>query len=86
MPNKIQSAIRYWLSGDAANYEAQLEERYEYLKANKGLDVVVKPIENLPFTIFIAEITPDSLIDRNLVVKEYFKLKSIRTDSSLIEQ
>ena len=86
MPNKIQSAIRDWLSGDAANYEAQLEERYEYLNANKGLDVVVKPIENLPFTIFIAEITPDSLTDRNLMVKEYFKLKSLRTDSSLIEQ
>ena len=83
LPNKIQSAIRDYTSGNASNYKAIMERRYELFEKSKGEKLVVEPIENLPYTIFIADITDNPDEDRNKLVSLYFKLQSIKTDSTL---
>ena len=82
LPNKIQSATFDFVSGNAKQYKLQMENRFELFGRSKGKDVLVKPIENIPYTIFIAELTTDSSNSINRVSEIYFKLNSVRIDSS----
>lgn len=84
LPNKIQSAIRDYTSGNASNYKAIMERRYTLFESSKGEDVVVEPLENIPFTIFIADVTDNPAEDRNKLVSMYFNLKSVKSDSTLL--
>lgn len=86
LPNKIQSATFDFVSGNAKQYKQQMENRFELFERSKGKDVLVKPIENIPYTIFIAELTTDSSNSINRVSEIYFKLNSVRIDSSSYQE
>jgi hypothetical protein len=82
MPNKIQSAITDWRTGKASNYKTQLYKRHKQMSKMKGMDVLVAPVENIPYTIFIADLTADSLNERNRLFSSFYDLKSVKVDSS----
>lgn len=84
MPNKIQSAITDWKTGKAFNYKTQLNKRHKQLSKMKGKDALVSPIEKIPYTIFIADLTTDSLNERNILVSSFYELKSVKVDSSML--
>ena len=50
----------------------------------KGKDALVSPIEKIPYTIFIADLTTDSLNERNILVSSFYELKSVKVDSSML--
>lgn len=84
LPNKIQSAIRDYTSGSASNYKSVMNRRYALFEKSKGEDVVVEPLKNIPYTIFIADVTDNPDEDRNKLVSMYFSLESIKSDSTLL--
>lgn len=84
LPNKIQSATRDLFSGNARNYAQKMQARFDLLEKSEGKHVAVESIENIPNTIFIADITADSNAVRNKQVSLYFNLASVKMDSTLV--
>ena len=82
LPNKIQSATFDFVSGNAKHYKQQMQNRFELYSRSRGKDVVVNPLENIPYTIFIADLTSDTSNSINKVSQIYFNLNSVRIDSS----
>jgi hypothetical protein len=83
MPNKIQNAWRDLLSGDAQKYSQQVKERIKNIENSKGKNLLVAPLDKMPYSICVGDIEPDSIHWTNQAVAGYFNLASIKIDSSL---
>jgi hypothetical protein len=83
MPNKIQSATRDLFSGNARNYSQKMQARFNLLEKNQGKNMVVESIEDVPWSIYLADINSDTASIRNKQVSLYFNLASIKMDSTL---
>lgn len=64
-------------SGEAAQYSAQAQERYERLRTAQGEDVVLEPFGVKPYLLYFDDITPDADDWKNRDLAEYFGLRSV---------
>ena len=64
-------------SGEAAQYSAQAQERYERLRTAQGEDVVLEPFGVKPYLLYFDDITADADDWKNHDLAEYFGLKSV---------
>jgi alanine-alpha-ketoisovalerate/valine-pyruvate aminotransferase len=71
------------LSGDAQKYSQQVKERIKNIENSKGKNLLVAPLDKMPYSICVGDIEPDSIHWTNQAVAGYFNLASIKIDSSL---
>lgn len=64
-------------SGEAQQYSAEADERYQALMSGRGEDVVIKPFSVHPYLLFFDDITQDSADWKNAYMAEYFELNSV---------
>jgi Family of unknown function (DUF6056) len=76
--NNLRTATMDIVSGRAATYDREMEERYVQLMNNKGEAVTCKPISVIPKSIFFIDIEPEHPEDwKNRFTAAYFGLKSL---------
>lgn len=65
-------------SGEAAQYSAEAQIRYETMRSAKGKAVVLEPFQVKPYLLYFEDITEDETDWRNQDMAEYFELESVR--------
>lgn len=71
------SATHSLISGEAAVYKAEQEDRLTILKDNSIKDAVLKPLSCKPAVLFFDDITTDSSNWRNKDIAAYYKKDSV---------
>lgn len=71
--NNIRTAYTDLVSKDGYNYDLALKKRYQFIENSKSRIVEVEEIKFKPKTLFIGDITKDSLDWRNDCYSSYFR-------------
>ncbi|MEO8446949.1 MAG: hypothetical protein ABI528_05605, partial [bacterium] len=75
--NNVKTAYADLMSGTAAKYDTELNERYGYINNNTSDTIVVEPLMNNPTTIRSFELTPEADNIFNQWYSAHFKKKAI---------
>lgn len=80
--NNVRRAYADLLRGGAVRYDAELNERYDFIYKSLSDSVMVSPLNNTPRTIFLADISadPGAVLNRNYAL--YFNKRSIALSKS----
>ncbi len=74
--NNVYDVFSDEFTGRAKLYDIKMKERYDILKKNKGKDVVIKMIEDHPYTLAHEYIDADPRKDTNENIATFFEVKS----------
>lgn len=82
---------RVWIelrSGEARAYYFELNKNFEFCRSNPNQKIVLSPMSNRPYTIFMDDLRPDSTNRANLAFSKFHGIASVRaieTNAAFVE-
>jgi hypothetical protein len=73
----IRTVYTDLFTGKASGFDKEMSSRYTIIKNSKDKDVLVPALKNKPKTIYVDDISKDSLDWRNQVYSDYFQKHTI---------